>query len=152
MTDISAKKKTLLSTDTTQRRWRPSNTGCVAHQTLANSEILMKGCPTDDARFNELWADPTHTTALLWPDDDAISVTQLQELAAANTGGRIALVGIDSTWKGARNLLHSYDPSILKVKLDADSIFVPGQTVSLLAPLREYRVSLDKHSNRCVNA
>jgi hypothetical protein len=78
-----------------------SNTGCLCSKSLAGAELLLRGHAPHDEQLSALLADPDYTTALLWPGEDALEPHQLQELAAARSNGRIALVAIDATWNCA---------------------------------------------------
>lgn len=75
-----------------------SNTGCLCAQSLSGCQLLLRGHAPHDEQLAALLADPHYTTALLWPGEGALEPAQLQELAQARSGGRIALVAIDATW------------------------------------------------------
>jgi len=70
--------------------------------------MLLRGHTPHDQQLSALLSDPSVTTALLWPGEDALEPHQLQELAAARTNGRIALVAIDATWNGAVKMRRRY--------------------------------------------
>ncbi|KAG1676757.1 hypothetical protein FOA52_005046 [Chlamydomonas sp. UWO 241] len=118
---------------------KASNTGCVIRQTLEGSEILMKGCREHDARIAELFADDSVTTAVLWPGENALSGAQLKAVAAERTGGRIAVIAVDATWRNARGVAGAYPEGAITVKLSPDSPIISSTTQSLLYPVRKYR-------------
>lgn len=68
-------------------RARVSNTGCIVHQSLRNSHLLLKGHAPHDREFNRLCSeDPSTTVAILWPSADALTPAQVLELARARSG------------------------------------------------------------------
>ncbi len=71
----------------------------------------MRGHAPHDEQLAALLSDPGYTTALLWPWEDALEPHQLQELAAARSNGRIALVAIDATWGCAVKMRRKYPES-----------------------------------------
>lgn len=104
-----------------QDEWgRGSNTGCLCAASLSGSTMLLRGHTPHDQQLSALLSDPSVTTALLWPGEDALEPHQLQELAAARTNGRIALVAIDATWNGAVKMRRRYPKDILTVRLPPD--------------------------------
>jgi hypothetical protein len=133
-------------------RARASNSGCIVHQSLPSSELLMRGHAAHDEVFSRICEDKSHTVAVLWPGEGAISLHELHHLAEQNTEGRVTLVAVDATWNGARALMGSYSTTLQRVYLQTGEIFVPGQKQSIMAPLRKYSPMSAKFDNRCALA
>jgi len=137
--------KTQLVVHVHQTEWgKCSNTGCVAHLSVPGSKLLLKGYKDHDAQLTALFADPTITTAILWPGERSILPSELKAIADAKTGGRIAVVAVDATWDGAMRMKCSYPPDALHVKLPPNSALAHSP-VSLLSPVRKYRGDLENN-------
>jgi hypothetical protein len=135
--------------DTLHCRARASNSGCIVHQTLPGSELLMRGHEPHDEIFSRICADNGRSVAILWPGDDAMNLQDLQEVANRETEGRVTLVAVDATWNGARAVMGSYPSTLRRVHLQAGEIFAPEQERSIMAPLRKYSPVSAKFNNRC---
>eukprot|EP00195_Chlamydomonas_chlamydogama_P001132 CAMPEP_0202920514 /NCGR_PEP_ID=MMETSP1392-20130828/76892_1 /ASSEMBLY_ACC=CAM_ASM_000868 /TAXON_ID=225041 /ORGANISM="Chlamydomonas chlamydogama, Strain SAG 11-48b" /LENGTH=278 /DNA_ID=CAMNT_0049614011 /DNA_START=278 /DNA_END=1114 /DNA_ORIENTATION=+ len=122
------------------KEWgKTSNTGRIAALSLDGSDILMRGFRPHDAQVVELLADSSITTAILWPGANSISCSELKRIADERTGGRMAVIAVDASWRGARAMKGFYPKDTLHVAIGPDNPIISGQTVSLLAPIRKYR-------------
>eukprot|EP00955_Chlamydomonas_euryale_P096669 365026-Chlamydomonas_euryale.AAC.8 len=118
---------------------KASNTGTVVAATLPDARMLMRGVREHDAQVAALFADSSVTTAVLWPGDGALSPAQLLAAADANTGGAIAIVAVDATWRNACRMSSCYPRGALAVKLSPGSpLIAETGAKSLLHPVRKY--------------
>jgi DTW domain-containing protein YfiP len=73
---------------------------------------------------------------VLWPSDESLSLEQLRAATPPARWARgLTLLALDSTWAGARKLLHRLPPGAARLSVDA-AAFDPGR--SLLYPARRY--------------
>jgi DTW domain-containing protein YfiP len=115
-----------------------SNTGCITHRSLIGSEMLMRGHKDHDARLQQLMSDPTITKAILWPGPQGLTPQQLQQRAAEQTQGRLAVIALDSTWDNANRMRSKLPPDVPQLQLPPDLALSHGSEGSLFAPLRKY--------------
>eukprot|EP00877_Chromochloris_zofingiensis_P003081 jgi/Chrzof1/12774/Cz07g07040.t1 len=100
--------------------------------------MLMRGHLEHDRRLQQLFSDPTLTTAVLWPGQGSLSPSELLAVAAQRSNGKIALVAVDATWSNANRMRKSYPANALQLQLPPDMVLQAGQTKSLFNPLRKY--------------
>eukprot|EP00200_Dunaliella_tertiolecta_P003510 CAMPEP_0202342874 /NCGR_PEP_ID=MMETSP1126-20121109/3250_1 /ASSEMBLY_ACC=CAM_ASM_000457 /TAXON_ID=3047 /ORGANISM="Dunaliella tertiolecta, Strain CCMP1320" /LENGTH=355 /DNA_ID=CAMNT_0048933889 /DNA_START=76 /DNA_END=1143 /DNA_ORIENTATION=- len=116
---------------------KSSNTGTAAALSTGGS-VLLRGYGEHDAQLEAAFADPSTTKAILWPGETAILPQELKAIADRQTQGRVTLIAIDAHWNGARHLVGTFPPDMLRVKLPPESVLTEGPR-SLLSPLRCYR-------------
>ena len=155
-----------------------SNTGSLLALTLNPCLLLMKGLPEDDSWLHDKINDPAVDVYVLWPatersdnrefdspppqeseakkEKEKILVATLADLRAKvdrdNSGRRIIILAVDSTWRGARKMVARLPPSVPRLDLCTDEVFmqppnctaesecsggVPPAARSILAPLRK---------------
>ncbi|GLC45797.1 hypothetical protein PLESTM_001780800 [Pleodorina starrii] len=119
-----------------------SNSGGLLPTSLEGSEILLYGHPEHDARMRDILADPSSTTALLWPGSDSLLPAQLNAIAEEQTGGRVTVVALDATWSNARRMHGWFPKGTLTVRLPPESTLKENK-LSLLRPVRKYRGDLE---------
>jgi len=79
---------------------RSSNTGLLAHQSLVNSEVRIRGEGRETLNLTDLLS-PDYRTLLFYPSEDALELTR--ELVGQ--GSRpIQLIVPDGTWRQARKI------------------------------------------------
>jgi DTW domain-containing protein YfiP len=123
---------------------KASNTGCLLPLILGGpeaggGEVLLAGHAPHDARLLALLADPSVTTAVLWPSPDALTPEELRARAAAETSGRVRIVAVDATWANARRMKTGYPAAALQVRLPTDMALGEGGAAgSLLRPIKAY--------------
>ena len=96
---------------------RSSNTGLLAHQSLINSELRIRGEGREALDLSAL-VSPNYRTLLFYPSADALELTR--ELACQDSRP-IQLIVPDGTWRQARKI-HSRHPelkNIPRVKISA---------------------------------
>ncbi|KAG2491562.1 hypothetical protein HYH03_010131 [Edaphochlamys debaryana] len=119
-----------------------SNSGAILGPCLEGTEVLLYNYPDHDTRLRELLADPTRTTALLWPGADSLLPSELSAIARERTGGCVTVVALDATWSNARRMQGWFPRGTLTVKLPAESTLKENK-LSLLRPVRRYRGDLE---------
>lgn len=95
--------------------FRSSNTGLLAHQSLVNSELRIRGEGRETLDLSDLLS-PHYRTLLFYPSADALELTR--ELACQDPRP-IQLIVPDGTWRQAQKI-HSRHPelkNIPKVKI-----------------------------------
>ena len=100
--------------------------------------MLMRGHREHDARLQELISDPTITKGILWPGPDALTPQQLQQLAAEQTEGRLAVIALDATWDNANRMKSKFPADVPQLQIPLDLALSHGSQGSLFAPLRKY--------------
>lgn len=69
-----------------------------------------------DEWLNELFADSSHRYYLLWPDEDAISLTGLRQQLESepSDAASVAFILLDGTWRKAYRMLQS-NPALARL-------------------------------------
>jgi DTW domain-containing protein YfiP len=130
--------------------WRKgSNTGCITHLSLSNSQMRMRGYQPHDQAIAALLADPTYTVAVLWPGANAVTPQQLQQVAQEKSGGRVAIIALDATWDNAKRMQRKVPEGTLQLTLPPDLSLNHGGAASLFAPLRKYSVDAQTSGRVC---
>jgi DTW domain-containing protein YfiP len=130
--------------------WRKgSNTGCVTHLSLSNSQMLMRGYQPHDQQIAALLEDPSYTVAVLWPGANAVTPQQLQQVAQEKSGGRIAIIALDASWGNAERMQRKIPKGTLQLTLPPDLSLTHGGQASLFAPLRKYSVDAQTSGRVC---
>jgi len=97
--------------------FRSSNTGLLAHQSLVNSEVRIRGESREALDLSDLLT-PSYRTLLFYPSADALELNR--ELVCRDSRP-IQLIVPDGTWRQARKI-HSRHPelrNIPRVKISA---------------------------------
>jgi DTW domain-containing protein YfiP len=89
---------------------RSSNTGLLAHQSLINSELRIRGESREALDLSAL-VSPNYRTLLFYPSTDALELTR--ELACQDSRP-IQLIVPDGTWRQARKI-HSRHPELRNI-------------------------------------
>ena len=85
--------------------FRSSNTGLLAHQSLVNSEVRIRGESREALDLSDLLS-PCYRTLLFYPSADALELNR--ELVCRDSRP-IQLIVPDGTWRQARKI-HSRHP------------------------------------------
>ena len=96
---------------------RSSNTGLLAHQSLVNSEVRIRGESRETLDLSDLLS-PNYRTLLFYPSGDAL---ELDRELVCQDSRPIQLIVPDGTWRQARKI-HSRHPelkNIPRVKISA---------------------------------
>jgi DTW domain-containing protein YfiP len=107
-------------------RRQKCTTGRLTCLNLANSEIIPGIGFDDDGRLRSLIDDPGNYPVLLYPGEDAISISDGQLPAAAMDGRRLVVFLIDATWHCARTIVR-HSPSLLRLPRLAIQPAVPSR-------------------------
>ena len=89
---------------------RSSNTGLLAHQSLVNSDVHIRGESRETLDLSDLLS-PNYQTLLFYPSADALELTR--ELACQDSRP-IQLIVPDGTWRQARKI-HSRHPELRNI-------------------------------------
>jgi DTW domain-containing protein YfiP len=89
---------------------RSSNTGLLAHQSLVNSEVRIRGEGREALDLSDLLS-PNYRTLLLYPSADAL---ELDRELVCQDSRPIQLIVPDGTWRQARKI-HSRHPELKNI-------------------------------------